>query len=93
MITLPPSLQRERHSVFDECEFARGLSPEERLKVVALLAQDAVRLLAMNAQRERVLAARDPVPASTVAAWRRLHAEAMARATTEPAARHTTGAT
>jgi hypothetical protein len=69
---LPPSLRRELHTVEDEVAWARGLTPEERLRVVAAVCRDAVTLLNMNPEAERVLALRDPVPASTAAALRRL---------------------
>lgn len=69
---LPPSLRRELHPIEEEVAWARGLSPEERLAVVALLCRDNVTLLNMNPRRERVLEMRDPVPPSTVAALARL---------------------
>lgn len=71
-LTLPPSLQRERHSVAEEVAWAKRLTPEERLAVVAMLCRDAVTLLMMNPHRDRVLASRDPVPESTKQAFARL---------------------
>lgn len=71
-IALPPSLRRELHPVEDEVAWARALAPEERLAIVAALSRDAVALLNMNPRREAVLARRDPLPASTVAALARL---------------------
>ncbi len=71
-IVLPPSLRRELHSVEDEVRWARELTPEQRLAVVAAVCRDAVTVLNMNANAARVLELRDPVPASTVAALLRL---------------------
>ena len=71
-IQLPPSLQRERHTVDKEVEWARSLMPEQRLAAVFALSRDALTLLAMNEQREKILAMRDPVPESTRLALRRL---------------------
>lgn len=70
--TLPPSLQKERHSLEEEVAWARTLTPSERLAVVALLCRDAVVLLAMNPKAAEVLAMRDPVPESTRVAFARL---------------------
>ena len=70
--TLPASLRRDLHPVDDEVAWARSLSPEERLRVVAALCRDNLILLNMNPHRARVLAMRDPVPASTSAALQRL---------------------
>ncbi len=75
-IALPPSLDKERHPVGEEVAWARSLSPEQRLGVVALLCRDVMTLLAMNEKRERVLAWRDPVPESTRRALARLRATA-----------------
>ncbi len=71
-IRLPPSLDKQRHTLREEVSWARGLSPEERLAVTSMLCRDAMILLAMNPKRERVLALRDPVPESTRRALARL---------------------
>ena len=71
-ITLPPSLRKERHTLQEEVAWARSLSPEQRLAVTAMLCRDAVTLLQMNPNRDRVLALRDPVPESTRRALARL---------------------
>ena len=52
--------------------WARSLTPEERLAVVALLCRDVITLLSMNDKRDRVLASRDLVPESTRRAFARL---------------------
>jgi hypothetical protein len=70
--TLPPSLRRDLHSLEAEVEWSRGLTPEQRLVVLAGLCRDALDLLNMNPLRDRVLAMVDPVPPSTVAALKRL---------------------
>ena len=70
---LPPSLQRERFPVEAEVERARHLSPEERLRLLASLCEDAEWLLSANDRRALVVNRRDPLPAGTVALWARLH--------------------
>jgi hypothetical protein len=65
-------LDRARHRVEDEVAWARTLTPEQRLDVVASLCRDAVQLLLLNDKRERVLSLRDPVPESTTRALARL---------------------
>lgn len=72
-IDLPPSLRRDLHLIEEEVAWARTLQPEERLAVVALLCRDNLTLLNMHPRREKVLAMRDPLPASTLAALARLH--------------------
>ncbi len=62
---LPKSLDRRLHSVHDEVAFARSLSPEQRLLVVARVCRSARAILNLNPRRERVLALRDPVPETT----------------------------
>jgi len=62
---LPKSLDRRLHSVHDEVAFARSLSPEHRLLVVARVCRSARAILNLNPRRERVLALRDPVPETT----------------------------
>ncbi len=69
---LSPSLDRSRHSLTDEVAFARSLSPEERLVVLAQVCKSSYELLKLNRHRERLLTVRDPVPPSTLAAWRSL---------------------
>jgi len=71
-ISLPPSLRKERHTIREEVAWAKGLSPEERLQVLASLCRDAVLLLQMNPKRDRILAARDPLPESSRRALARL---------------------
>ena len=77
-IVLPPSLRRELHSVEDEVAWARALTPSQRLEVLAALCRDSLILLGMNPHAERILAHRDPVPPSTVAALRRLRVRSEA---------------
>ena len=70
--SLPPSLQKGRHSVAEEVAWAKQLTPEERLRVLAALCRDVVALLQMNERRDVILASRDPVPESTRRALARL---------------------
>ena len=71
-ITLPPSLRKDLHTISEEVAWAKGLSPEQRLAVTALLCRDVVALLQLNPKRDRVLALRDPLPESTRRALARL---------------------
>lgn len=73
-IDLPPSLDASRHPLAEEVAFAKSLTPEQRLAVVAQVCRAAWTLLSMHPKRDRVLALRDPVPESTRIAWKRLHA-------------------
>ncbi len=52
----------------------RGLTPEERVAIVAKVCRSALRVLSLNPKWEKVLATRDPVPQSTRQAWQRLRA-------------------
>jgi hypothetical protein len=69
---LPPSLDKDRHTVAEEVAPVRALTPEQRLVLVASVCRSALALLNLNPKRDRLLALRDPVPASTRAAWKRL---------------------
>ncbi|MCB9670190.1 MAG: hypothetical protein H6734_12005 [Alphaproteobacteria bacterium] len=69
---LPPSLDRSRHTIDDEVAFARSLTPEERLAVVARVCRAAWHVLELNPNRDRILRERDPLPESTRAALARL---------------------
>lgn len=71
-ITLPPSLDRTRHTLAEEVAFARSLTVEQRVQVVALVCRAALQVLNLNPKREQVMASRDPFPASTQAALQRL---------------------
>jgi hypothetical protein len=53
--------------------WAKTLSPEQRLRVVAALCRDVVVLLSMNPKGAAVLQMQDPLPDSSIRAWRRLH--------------------
>ena len=75
-IRLPPSLDRDRHTVDREVERMRGLTPEERLVIVAQVCRAAHKVLSLNARWERVLTQRDPVPESTRRALERLRVRA-----------------
>lgn len=72
-IVLPPSLDKERHPLEEEVAFARALSPEERLRIVAMVCRSALHALILHPKRDVVLRTRDPVPESTRRALRRLH--------------------
>jgi len=71
-LVLPVSLRKDLNTLDEEVSWARSLSPEERLRVVAALCKDTLILLRMNPNAQRVLEMRDAVPASTVAALKRL---------------------
>lgn len=71
-ITLPPSLDRHRHTLEEETAFARSLTPEQRVQILALVCQAALHTLNVNPKREQLLQMKDPLPASMIAALRRL---------------------
>ena len=69
---LPPSLDRDLHTLEEECAQAMRLTPEQRLELVARLSETAWSQVLAHTQRERLLSLRDPLPESTLAALRRL---------------------
>lgn len=71
-IFLPPSLDKDHHPLAEEVAYARSLAPAERLRVVALVCRATLQALNLHSKRDRVLAMRDPLPASTREALRRL---------------------
>ena len=73
---LPPSLDRNLHTLERETAFAQALTPEQRVAVVALVCRAAMHVLALNTRAEQLLAQRDPLPASTLAALQRLRERA-----------------
>lgn len=75
MTKLPEWLADERAAVAREAAPYRGLSFEERWHLTAAACRAAARQLASRADRERILAYRDPLPESSLTALRRLRAE------------------
>ena len=71
-IDLPASLDRNVQTLDREVMDARAMTPEERLRCVALACRAAIDLLAFNVHRERILATQDPLPASSVQLLARL---------------------
>jgi len=71
-IVIPPSLDKEIQTLEKECAYAMSLTPEERLEVVAQCSAAAWSQVLAHTQRERLLASRDPLPESTLAALKRL---------------------
>ncbi|MEZ4323090.1 MAG: hypothetical protein R3F61_36830 [Myxococcota bacterium] len=71
-IVLPPSLDREIQTLEKECAYAKSLTPEERLEVVAQCCAAAWSQVLAHTQRDRLLAMEDPLPESTIAALKRL---------------------
>jgi len=71
-IELPPSLDKAIHTLEKECAYAKSLTPQERLEVVAQCSAAAWSQVLAHTQRERLLALRDPLPESTLAALKRL---------------------
>ncbi len=71
-IVLPPSLDKRIHTLREETEFARSLTPQQRLEVVAKVCASAIRILEMHPKRDKVLATRAPLPESTRLALKRL---------------------
>src|SRR4029450_5371940 len=76
MARLPKWVVDNRTAVDREAAPWRGRSPEEHHRALAAACRAAARQLAQRADRERLLAYRDPLPDSTLAALRRLRAAA-----------------
>jgi len=69
---LPRSLDKDIQTLEEECAYAKSLTPEERLELVARVSETAWSQVLAHTQRERLLALQDPLPASTIAALERL---------------------
>lgn len=69
---LPGWVVDDRASVLREVAPYRAMTPRERLELLRAACASALPLLALNKNRERVLAWRDPLPASTQRALARL---------------------
>jgi hypothetical protein len=69
---LPGWVQDNVSAVRDEAAPYREMTPERRRQALHSACRAAVHQLASRADRERILAYRDPLPASSVAALRRL---------------------
>jgi hypothetical protein len=74
MDAMPKWVVSNRESVEREAAPYRGLSNEERVRVLKAACRSAARQLRARPDRERLLAYRDPLPASTIALLRRLRA-------------------
>lgn len=74
-LVLPRSLNKALHPLEEEVAPARALTPEERLRIVALVCRSALCVLNMHPKRDLLLKMRDPVPPSTREALHRLRAE------------------
>ncbi len=72
MQRLPKWAVDNRTAVEREAVAYRALSPDERWRLVAAACRGAARQLATRADRARLLAYRDPLPASSIAALERL---------------------
>jgi hypothetical protein len=78
MPKLPPWVIDNRTAVAREAAPYRGLSAEARWRATAAACRAAARQLAQRADRERLLAFRDPLPESSVRILQRLRAAAKA---------------
>jgi hypothetical protein len=74
MTQLPPWVTDNRTAVAREAAPYRDMSPEARWRATAAACRAAARQLAGRADRERILAFRDPLPESSRAALARLRA-------------------
>jgi len=74
-VQLPPSLDKEVHDLPDEVKFARSLTPEQRLEILAKACSTTQKLLRLNKQGAQLLKRKEALPASTIAAFRRLKKE------------------
>lgn len=69
---LPPSLRRENDPTEEKLAPYRDMTPEERVAITAAVCRSAAAMLALHADRQRILDLQDPLPESTLAALRRL---------------------
>ncbi|MDZ7685702.1 MAG: hypothetical protein U5O39_12385 [Gammaproteobacteria bacterium] len=69
---LPPALDKSRHDLSEEVAFAKSLTPERRLAVLEKVCRAELEILKLNKNADQLLKTRDPLPASTVKALRRL---------------------
>jgi hypothetical protein len=72
MSELPAWAIDNAESVRREAARYRGMTPEQKLELVASACRTAAALLAASPNRERALAHEDPLPASSVEALQRL---------------------
>ena len=75
MVELPAWAMDNRTAVAREAAPYRGLSSEERWRLMSAACRGAARQLRNRSDRERIPAYRDPLPASSVAILRRLREE------------------
>lgn len=75
MADLPGWVVDDRASVAKEAAPYRELTAEQRSALLAAACRAAARQLASRADRQRILAYRDPLPPSSVAILRRLREE------------------
>lgn len=76
---LPGWVVSNRESVEREAAPYRGLSADERFRAMRAACRSAARQLRARPDRERLLAYRDPLPASSIAVLRRLREAYRAR--------------
>jgi hypothetical protein len=74
-ISLPPSLDASKYTISKEVAFARSLTPEQRLVILARVCRASRKILELNTKRDWVMKQEDPLPASTIAAIKRLHTD------------------
>lgn len=79
MAKLPGWVVDDVTSVREEAAFVRPLSFSDRARLTRMACRAAARQLAQRPDRERLLAYRDPLPASSVALFERLRAEYRAK--------------
>ena len=72
MDALPKWVVSNRESVEREAAPYRGLSTEARFRAIKAACRSSARQLRQRADRDRLRAYRDPLPASTIAILRRL---------------------
>ncbi len=76
---LPGWVVADRESVRREAEPYRDMTAEQRAGLLAAACRAMARMLALRADRDRVLAHEDPLPPSSVQALRRLRRETATR--------------
>ena len=78
-VNLPGWVVDNRTSVLREAEPYRAMTCEQRLKLMSLLCDDAVKQVNAREDRDAVVRYREPLPQSSVEALARLRAEMAGR--------------
>lgn len=74
-LSLPPALDKSRHTIARETAFLRKMTPGERLRLLSQVCKASLKTLRLNPHADQLLRMRDPLPPTTVTAFKRLHGQ------------------